>query len=444
MIKTLYTRMLLVFLGSVILSLAIGFAITSLLYKERVAALLAENIHSTGAAVIEAYVGTSPERRRLLLEHMSATQPYVFLLYDEAGRLIYASDPKRASEIGADQVRAVLEGGTFQADRGYELVAGLRFEADGRPHALFIRPYLNELGRTLVWLYNLHLLIVLLIGSLLIVLSVRYIVRPIQRLTRATQEMAKGDFSIRLESRLKDEIGQLTESFNRMASELGKLEETRRQFVSDVSHEIQSPLTSITGFAQALKSKNLSEDERIRLLTVIEEESRRLSRLGGDLLQLSKLEHETLHTRKFRLDEQLRKVIIALEPQWSAKNLDVELDLEEMIIVADEDKLSQVWTNILANSIKFTEPGGRIVVSGKKYVKGLEVTIRDSGIGIPQDEIRNIFKPFYKLDKARTRAAGGSGLGLSIVKRILDLHRAEIRVESRPGEGTAFSVYFPS
>ena len=444
MIKTLYTRMLLVFLGSVILSLAIGFAITSLLYKERVAALLAENIHSTGAAVIEAYVGTSPERRRLLLEHMSATQPYVFLLYDEAGRLIYASDPKRASEIGADQVRAVLEGGTFQADRGYELVAGLRFEADGRPHALFIWPYLNELGRTLVWLYNLHLLIVLLIGSLLIVLSVRYIVRPIQRLTRATQEMAKGDFSIRLESRLKDEIGQLTESFNRMASELGKLEETRRQFVSDVSHEIQSPLTSITGFAQALKSKNLSEDERIRLLTVIEEESRRLSRLGGDLLQLSKLEHETLHTRKFRLDEQLRKVIIALEPQWSAKNLDVELDLEEMIIVADEDKLSQVWTNILANSIKFTEPGGRIVVSGKKYVKGLEVTIRDSGIGIPQDEIRNIFKPFYKLDKARTRAAGGSGLGLSIVKRILDLHRAEIRVESRPGEGTAFSVYFPS
>jgi signal transduction histidine kinase len=445
MIKSLYTRMLLVFLGSVILSLALGFAFTSLLYKERVTGLLMENIYSTGSAIIETYKESSPERRNELLQHMSSTLPYVFLLYDKDGNRIFASGSNRAAEISPAHVRQVLEGRAQGADGGYDkFVAGLRFEIEGQPYALFIKPYLNELGRTLAWLYHLNLIIVLLIGSLLIVLSVRYIVRPIQHLTRATQKMAKGDFSIYLESRRKDEIGQLTESFNQMASELGKLEQTRQQFVSDVSHEIQSPLTSITGFAQALKSKNLSEEERVRLLTIIEDESRRLSRLSGDLLQLSKLEHDKLNMSKFRLDEQLRKVIIALEPQWSAKKLDIELDLEEMVIVADEDKLSQVWTNIISNSIKFTDPGGKIAVTGKKYVKGLEVTIQDSGIGIPQEELRNIFKPFYKLDKSRTRAAGGNGIGLSIVKRIIDLHRAEIRAESRPGEGTAFTVYFPS
>ncbi|RIE01701.1 sensor histidine kinase [Cohnella faecalis] len=325
------------------------------------------------------------------------------------------------------------------------MVLGLPFKINGKPFALFITPEFGELGSFIgSWLRN-QLLIVLLFGSLFIVVSARYIVRPLQHLTAATRKMAKGDFSFRLTTKRKDEIGQLTTSFNRMAHELGMLENSRRQFVSDVSHEIQSPLTSIKGFTHALIHKKMDEASRVRLLGIIEDETNRLSRLSEDLLQLSSLEYEhlQLNVSNYRLDEQIRNVIIASEPQWSFKNLAIELESAEVLIMADQGKLNQLWTNLIGNAIKFTEERGSVRVTIREDNHGIKVLITDSGQGIPEEEIGNIFKPFYKVDKSRDRAISGNGIGLSIVKRIVDLHQGDIQVTSRVGEGTTISVHLP-
>jgi signal transduction histidine kinase len=262
----------------------------------------------------------------------------------------------------------------------------------------------------------------------------------------AMERMARGDFSIRLENMEEDRIlNGLAASVNKMAQELGQMENMRQEFVSNVSHEIQSPLTSIRGFAQALKSNSLSDEERLHYLEIIEMESKRLSRLADDLLKLTSLEAEQVKfaPRPYRLDKQVRSLILTCEPQWAEKKIDMNVALKELTIHADEDLLSQVWLNLLHNSIKFTPPGGSIKVGLRMHADRVEFSITDSGIGIASEDQLHIFERFYKADKARTHATEGSGLGLSIVRKIVDLHGGTIDLESKLGEGTTFIVSLP-
>jgi signal transduction histidine kinase len=263
----------------------------------------------------------------------------------------------------------------------------------------------------------------------------------------AMERMARGDFSIRLDNLHDDRIlNGLAASVNKMAQELGQMENMRQEFVSNVSHEIQSPLTSIRGFAQALKSNSLSNAERLHYLEIIEMESKRLSRLADDLLKLTSLEAEQVKfaPRPYRLDKQVRSLILTCEPQWAEKKIDMNVALKELTIHADEDLLSQVWLNLLHNSIKFTPPGGSIKVGLRMHADRVEFSITDSGIGIAPEDQLHIFERFYKADKARTHATEGSGLGLSIVRKIVDLHGGTIDLESKLGEGTTFIVSLPS
>ncbi|NIK79550.1 signal transduction histidine kinase [Paenibacillus castaneae] len=450
MIKSLYVRMLCYFLGSVLVSLMIGFFITERLYKDRLIELVQNNLISSGKTIIEAYKESAPDNRDVLIRGMSSMALYSIRLYDHTGRFIPEASSKSedTAPISNEKLQSVLTGGVYHGNQGKgfkHFGVGLPFAIDGESYALFISLNLESFGRMLGGLFRTQLLIVLLFGSFLIILSVRYIVRPIQHLTKATHKMARGNFSIHLSTKRKDEIGQLTTSFNQMAHELGMLEKIRRQFVSDVSHEIQSPLTSIKGFTQALKNKKMDEASRMRLLNIIEEESNRLSRLSEDLLQLSSLEydHLQLNVHSFRLDEQIRNVLISLEPQWSSKHIEIEIELKEIFVRADEDKLVQVWANLIGNSIKFTNDYGKIQVTGKENAEGIEIAITDNGLGIGEAEIHNIFKPFYKEDQSRDRSISGNGIGLSIVKRIIDLHQGDIQVISQQGEGSTFTVFFP-
>jgi signal transduction histidine kinase len=450
MIKSLYFRMICIFLGSVLASLMIGFFITNRLYIDKMITLAQDGLIDNGKTIIRAYKESEPSNREILISGMSSLPIYSIRLYDKDGSPIPEKSihSENMLHVGDGQLQSVLSGAVYKGgpEHGFKQMGiGLPFVLDGEPYALFISLDFDSFGNSVGGLFKTQLLIVLLFGSFFIVLSVRYIVRPIQHLTKATRKMAKGDFSIHLNTRRKDELGQLTTSFNQMAQELGMLETNRRQFVSDVSHEIQSPLTSIIGFTQALKNKKMDEESRLRLLNIIEEESNRLSRLSEDLLQLSSLEYEhyQLNVRKYRLDEQIRNVMIALEPQWASKHLEIELELKEIFITADEDKLVQVWANLIGNSIKFTGENGKIQITEQENARGIEISIRDNGQGIREEDIDNLFKPFYKVDKSRDRTVNGNGIGLSIVKRIMDLHEGEIVVESRNGEGSTFTVFFP-
>ena len=268
----------------------------------------------------------------------------------------------------------------------------------------------------------------------------------------ALGRIAKGDFSVRVDdvfddhSREKVMVGELVHSVNQMALQLDQMESLRQEFISNVSHEIQSPLTSIRGFAQALRNDHLSPDERHHYLSIIDTESMRLSRITENLLRLASLESEQVkfEPKPFRLDKQIRNLILTCEPQWADKNLEMGVTLQEVEITADQDLLSQVWTNLLHNSIKFTPVGGQIAIEVCQQDSQVEFTIRDTGIGIPEADLPHIFERFYKADKSRTRSDnGGSGLGLSIVQKIVDMHQGTISVASQPGAGTTFTVRLP-
>ncbi len=265
----------------------------------------------------------------------------------------------------------------------------------------------------------------------------------------AMSKIAKGDFSVKLESNPKETgiIGELAKSVNTMALELNEMEQMRQEFISDVSHEIQSPLTSIRGFAKALQNDSLNADEKRHYLSIIESESSRLSKLTENLLKLASLEAKQVkfEPKPYRLDRQLRALILACEPQWTEKSIEMDVSLEEIEITADEDLLSQVWMNLISNSIKFTPDKGRICVALCHQAGTIEFKISDTGIGIPEADQARIFERFYKADKSRSHSHnGGSGLGLSIAQKIVEMHKGTITVESKPSTGTTFIVTLPT
>lgn len=262
----------------------------------------------------------------------------------------------------------------------------------------------------------------------------------------AIDRMTKGDFSVRLETDRDSggAFGDLYRSVNQMAVELDQLEQMRQEFISNVSHEIQSPLTSIRGFARALRD-DPGPETRERYLAIIESECVRLSQLSDNLLELASLDsgRRAPARQTYRLDQQISSQILACEPQWSEKNLELDTDLEALEITADEGLLGQVWQNLLHNSIKFTDAGGGLRVTLRGHGDKAEVKVADTGRGIAPEDLPHVFDRFFKGDRARQRSAGGAGLGLAIVHKIVELHEGRIDIQSRPGHGTTLTITLP-
>jgi signal transduction histidine kinase len=262
----------------------------------------------------------------------------------------------------------------------------------------------------------------------------------------AIKRITKGDFNVNLPNiPHNNPFGQIAESINTMAVELNQMEQLRQEFVSNVSHEIQSPLTSIRGFARVLQNESLTQEERLHYLGIIESESVRLAKLSENLLRLTSLEseHHPFEPKTYRLDKQLRNIVLACEPIWVDKAIQMDINLVEIQVSADEDLMSQVWVNLIHNSIKFTPSGGTIQINLKGIAEEVLVEISDTGAGIAEEDAAYIFERFYKADKSRNRATVGSGLGLAIVKKIMDMHQGKISVTSELGEGTKVSVHLP-
>ncbi|MCO7126789.1 cell wall metabolism sensor histidine kinase WalK [Sporolactobacillus shoreicorticis] len=270
-----------------------------------------------------------------------------------------------------------------------------------------------------------------------------------QTIIQALKQMAKGNFEIKLDVALPGDgknranpFVQLVESVDYMAKELGQLEQVRQEFISNVSHEIQSPLTSIKGFARALEDKHLSDEKREHYLNIIQTEADRLSKLSDSLLKLTALENDRqpLKLEHYRADRQIRSCLLTLEPQWSSKKLTLTIKLAPASVYADHELMNQVWMNLIHNSIKFTPDHGEITVELKEKNSEVQFRLSDTGIGIKKEDFVHLFERFYKADRSRTAKRGGNGLGLSIVKKIVDLHHGEIHVTSEYGKGTTFFV----
>lgn len=289
----------------------------------------------------------------------------------------------------------------------------------------------------------LALLSTVLISFIILALVSSRMLKPILQLTSATQKVAAGDFSVSVDMERNDEIGLLIRNFNKMTKELGSMEYLQRDFIRNVSHEFKTPIASIQGFAKLLQNEDRSPEERREYSNIIMEETDRLSRLSSNILRLSRLEalNELTVKKEFLLDEQIRSAIVLLEPKWSAKGIRFEVTMEKTICTGDEELLQQIWINLIENAIKFSNPGGTVSIDVSFSNLFIETKIKDSGIGMDEETLERIFERFYQ---GNTSHSGeGSGLGMSIVKRILDLSGGEIEINSSPGQGTTFLVRLP-
>lgn len=323
---------------------------------------------------------------------------------------------------------------------------GFPIEWNGATYALFVRPNMLQQLQEVRILLAVLFCASFIFSIVLIIWGTRYLVRPLNKLIQATNHLENGNYDVHLDINRGDEIGQLARRFTRMASTLKQVDKMRKQFVANVSHEIQSPLTTIRGLAEQLYERPLPVEQEKQYLQIIAEESRRVSELSRQLLTLAALERgtETLKRAPYRLDEQIRDIIIRLEPEWSDKQLELDLELSETIYSGDAGLLHQVWSNLLANAIKFTADNGCISVSCQQTINGaVRVTVADNGIGIPETDIPYVFDRFYKSDQMNGRNRHGTGLGLSIAKRIVDLHEGTIQVESQLNKGTVFIIELP-
>ena len=271
----------------------------------------------------------------------------------------------------------------------------------------------------------------------------RKIVNPIKKITDATKKVASGDFTIELETKRDDEIGELTHNFNKMVKELNSIECLQKDFINNVSHEIKTPISSIQGFAKLLEADDLSKEERKEYAEIIKEESDRLLYLSTNILKLAKLENQEriMNKTKFNIAEQIRRTISVLEPKWKEKDIKFNVSLKEQEFLGEKDLMYQVWMNIIENSIKFSKQDGQIDVKMKTNQDSIIVEIKDYGIGMEEEEAKKIFDRFYQIDKSHTKP--GAGLGMTIAERIVELSGGKIEVTSKLNESTTFIVTLP-
>ena len=272
-------------------------------------------------------------------------------------------------------------------------------------------------------------------------LSIRYF-GPVLKLKKAMQQVAEGDFSIRLKAGNElEEIQDIYTNFNRMVQELEATEILQTDFVSNVSHEFKTPISAIEGYATLLQNSEVPvSGEQEEYIDKILFNTRRLSHLAGNILLLSKIEHQSIQTRQnwYRLDEQIRQSIVLLEPDWSKKEIEFDVDMVDVEYMGNESLISHVWDNLLSNSVKFSPVGGtihiRMVPEGKKILFSIET----EGPWISEDALKHIFDKFYQEDSSHKQE--GNGLGLALVKQILNLCKGSITAENIPDGGCRFTV----
>lgn len=290
------------------------------------------------------------------------------------------------------------------------------------------------------------LIIALLISLILIYFESRHLTKPLRELNNAVLEIASGKFDKRVNIKANDEVSQLASSFNYMADSLTRLEEMRTSFISDISHELRTPMTSISGFVQGILDGTIPKDKEKEYLEIVLDESTRLAKLTNEMFEMTKMNSPEykLSVKKFDVNEVIRRCIISAEQKVEAKGLELDVWFEKDVqnVLADPDAIKRVIINLLDNAIKFSYEKNTIVIRAYEKNRKIYVDTINYGEGILAEDIPHIFDRFYKSDKSRGRNKAGAGLGLSFVKNILNLHAQTITVTSTPsGENTMKTVF---
>lgn len=310
----------------------------------------------------------------------------------------------------------------------------------------FVNTYRTvEFDRTVFLDSSFTLIICILVyGCIIFLIIVEIIVKPIRRLIKAQILLGDGDFTVRVSDYGQDEVGKLSDGFNDMVEKLEIHEESRKKFISDVSHEFQTPLTIIQGFAKIIKEETISKDDSVKYADIILHSSERLTALAKDMMLLTAIENNyyLVESKKYCVVRQLSYVVDSFEKAAQEKKLKIEFDREnrESFIIADQFRVEQVWVNLISNAIKYSSDG-IISIDLKRTKQVISIIITDCGIGMSKDEIEKVYDRFYRVDESRT--IEGTGLGMSIVKSIVDAHNGKITIKSKKGKGTKIIVQLP-
>lgn len=286
----------------------------------------------------------------------------------------------------------------------------------------------------------------LILGWVLVFFSIRIPLKPIHTLVSHMNRLAMGDFETRIESKgmlaNHPAMKGISDSFNKLAEELEHTEMLRGDFINNFSHEFKTPIVSIAGFAKLLKRGNLTEEQRLAYLDSIEEESLRLAYMATNVLNLTKVENQTIlsEVTEFNLSEQVRSAVLLLEAKWNEKNIELQLDFDEHTVEGNEELLKQVWINLIDNAVKFSPRCGSVLLDITEKGSTVQVTVSNTGPEIPPEKREKIFGKFYQGDESH--AGEGNGIGLAIVKRVVDLHSGTVEITCKDGV-TSFTVTLP-
>ena len=388
------------------------------------------------------------------LEHynINITDCYELVIADVAG--IEGADTEMLEEQREQGMATVLAGEevaqvTYLQDDRFTawITVGQPIEIDGYVlGAVFVQGQLSNMGASMSAMYaqlGMYACICVVLAFILVYYTARKIEQPLNQMNQAAREIAKGNFDKRLDIKRQDEIGQLAGTFNTMMDTIQKYENTRQSFVANVSHELKSPLTSIQGFVQGILDGTIAKEDEKQYLEIVLSETKRLNVLIVDLLDLAKVESGQfpLHLTEWDLNELIRQCIIKFITKIDDKNIEVLADLPDTrdMVYADQDRMTQVLTNLIDNAVKFTEPGGTLKIWTESEEKTITVSISNTGAIIPEEDIDFVFDRFFKVDKSHNRKAPGTGIGLSIVKNIIQQHDQKVWVNSKEGMGTVFS-----
>jgi len=339
-------------------------------------------------------------------------------------------------------------GGIYEFNDYYTV--GIPLKVEGEVTGIvFISTPTGDLTGFLYEIFSIFILSgagVLFIAFVIIFFVTNRMVNPLRKMVSATKSFSTGDFSARVPVEGGEEIETLAEAFNNMASSLADLESVNRSFIANVSHELKTPMTTISGFIDGILDGTIPKEKEKYYLEIVASETKRLSRLVRSMLNIARIESGEMEIKLSAVDlhDMICQVVFSFERKIDEKNIEiVGLDSGKVIAQADGDLIYQVMYNLVDNAVKFTNEGGKIEIVFSQDGKMVYVAIRNSGAGIPEDEIHRLFDRFYKSDKSRSLDKNGVGLGLYIVKMLVHLHQGEIRAKSKEGEFTEFEFSLP-
>ncbi|MFZ0446712.1 MAG: HAMP domain-containing sensor histidine kinase [Bacillus sp. (in: firmicutes)] len=456
--RSFYVKFVVITIGIMLVSSMLAFLVSNAYYQQKIKPLndqkntvIAQDI----ASFMEENPGVDLQQ---YLENIS-TIGYQIYLVNSSGNEYHFGAPFRDESLPKLTKEYVLKGNIYHGILQFpkstfvtgffanELknTIGVQMEYKGQNYALFIRPDIKLLFNEMHYLFGWILIISITLSIVMVLFSTKYLVKPISNLTKATQALAKGQFNVDLKVTRHDELGELTDSFLKMSKQLEQMDDVRKEFISNISHDIQSPLSNIKGYTNLLEKNSISHEERSQYISIINGEIGRLSILTKQLLLLASLDRneDILKKKAFNLGNQIKELVHHYQWAINEKGIMLSYSLPDIELNGDPSLLNTVWDNLLSNAIKYNKPSGSIDISIEDKGEFVSITFEDTGIGMKETELNRIFDRFYRADLARTRTVEGTGLGLSIVATIVKLHGGQIIVNSKEKIGSTFIVEIP-